>query len=47
MYDELIQLLGNPPAGYEWLVYFVCCILFIFVFANALRLIGSILSGGR
>lgn len=47
MYDEIIELIGTPPSGYEWLVYFSCIILLMFVFSNAIRLIGYVLGARK
>ena len=43
MYDEIVSIIGTPPSGYEWLVYFSCILIILFVFATAIRLIGYIL----
>lgn len=47
MYDEIINIIGIPPSGYEWLVYFSCIILLMFVFSNAIRLIGYVLGARK
>lgn len=47
MYDEIVDIIGNPPAGYEWVVYFSCIVLLMFIFSNALRMIGYILGGRK
>lgn len=40
--DELQEIIGQPPVGYEPLQYIMTGIIFIFILVNAFNLIGGI-----
>ena len=32
IYQALVDIIGTPPAGLEWIIYLIACFLFITVF---------------
>lgn len=47
MYQYMVQLLGDPIEGFEWLFYIFGSLLIFFIFTLLVRIIASFLTGGR
>lgn len=43
VYEALIGLVGEPPAGYDIVVYLVACVVLLYLLTSAFSIIGSVL----
>lgn len=49
LYEAVIELIGEAPAGLEAITYIVTCVILVFILSTAFRLIGAVVSwiGGK
>lgn len=49
IYEQLVELIGTPPAGLEPVIYVMAAIVLLFLVMSAMSLIGAVIKwiGGR
>lgn len=47
MYDEIVSIIGDVPAGLEPFIYLACIAVFIMLCSSIIRLISYVLGGFR